>query len=187
MAGNTNTRKENDVSHLNVLKPLRKEYESELDALRVKMLKAQSFAEKIPAFANFILDNKLTEDQSFINWGCRYKDLWLGHDIYRHIYSGGDVPLNYKGTYEGALTRIYINSYTLFDTNDHFGLELIAHSENCFWHDELNAIFYATDDKLEGLMNDICDWYQTASQQAVERRKAHEIDALKARLARLEQ
>jgi len=55
---------------------MKDEYLKELKQLKIKMIEAEKFAEKIPVFAGQILDYKYTGNENWIKFGEKYKDTY---------------------------------------------------------------------------------------------------------------
>ncbi len=67
-------------------KELRPEYKQELIDLESKMIEAQNFADKFPAFSEHILKNKFTKDFKG-RIADSYKGLYCGWGINRYLYT----------------------------------------------------------------------------------------------------
>ena len=142
---------------------LRLEYEQELAELKLKMLDAQKFAEKFPAFSEKILLNKF--DSNFTGEiSKKYKTLRFGWGIKRWFYTEKGNITNYRGDFAPQyLWNIYINQYALFgDTYADAGLYEIKNEIDLFFFDALNTTFYATDEQLMPLLDALAAWYEKA-------------------------
>ena len=164
------------------------EYKKELADLRYKMQKAEGFAKKLPIFSEEILKRKLSEDESWIKFGDRYKGLYCAWGINRGLYEQGTnrEATNYKGKpYKEYLFSIYINTLSQYNSHESFDLGEIQENTPLFFYDCLNSTFYATDDQIEGLLDALCEWYENAKKKIVEHNKKEKIAKLKADLVKL--
>lgn len=163
-------------------------YERELDSLRARMLKAMAFAEKVPLFKDHILVNKIAGEEAWTQFGTSYKKIPLRWGINRGLYSSCSrrTVTNYAGDYSEYLWNIYINTITLFDVHEEFGLEEVIADLDLFFYDRFNTTFYATDEQIEPLLEALNDWYIAAAGKLAEYHKQKELESLKRRLAKLE-
>jgi hypothetical protein len=167
---------------------MNEEYEKELSDLKYKMQKAESFAEKLPIFSNEILSRKLSSDASYIRFSERYKAMPLTWGLNRGLFETGTkrTVTNYNGdSYKEYLFSIYINTLSMYDSHENFGLYEIKDKVPIFFLDGLNSTFYATDDQVEGLLDALLAWYERAIKQIVEHNKEQEILKLTEKLERL--
>ena len=163
-------------------------YKKELADLKYKMEKAERFAERLPMFSEKILQDKISGDSHWINFGEKYKDLYCAWGINRGLYEQGTnrTVTNYYGEpYKEYLFNIYINTLSQYDSHEKFGLNEIEENTLLFFYDKCNSTFYATDNQIEGVLNALCAWYEKAKIQIVEHNKQKEIEELKARLNNL--
>jgi hypothetical protein len=142
---------------------LRPEYKQELIDLENKMIEAQKFAEKFPAFADRILEYKWTKEFTGEIYD-RYKGLYFGWGIKRWFYHEMGNITNYRGDFEPQyLWDIYINQMSIFgDDYTDTGVYDIHRDVDVFFFDRLNTTFYATDDQLMPLLDALADWYEKA-------------------------
>jgi hypothetical protein len=146
-------------------------YMEELRVLKEKMLNAQKFAERFPAFSEKILANKFTHEFTG-QIADSYKGLYFGWGIKRWFYREKQNIINFHGCLEPQyLWNIYINQVSLFDQYRDTGLYDIARSIDLFFFDHLNTTFYATDDQLIPLLDALADWYGKAKLINEEHRK----------------
>lgn len=66
-----------------------KQYQEELKALKEKMAGAEKFAEKIPLFHQFILDNKLDGTEDCVMFASRYKQIYFDWGLHRARFKSG--------------------------------------------------------------------------------------------------
>lgn len=152
-------------------------YKQELVDLEAKMLAAQKFAEKFPAFAEGIIAHKFTEEFTG-KIGDRYKGLYYSWGINRYFYREKSNITNYRGDFSPQyLWCVYINQLSIF--GDSYVETCLGHIEkeiDLFFYDPLNTNFYATDDQLMGLLDALADWYVSAKvindQHRIEKKKA---------------
>jgi len=158
---------------------MRDEYKKELTALKVKMDKAEKFAEKLPFFAKYILDYKLTGEEEYTKFGDKYKDIYLGWGINRGFYKKGSSRylMNCRGDYDhGYFFSIYINSYALFDEHNNYGLYDALKDVDIFHADNSNTNFYITDENIESFLDALNIWYLAAREENTKFRAQKKID-----------
>lgn len=169
---------------------MRKEYEDELETLRIKMQKAEKFAEALPIFAERILEYKFTGDEDWLDFGNCYKKIPLGWGIKRGYYRNGSSRylLNYPkdAEYNLPLFNIYVNSYSLFDCNENFNLYESFKDVEIFFIDYMNSTFYITDENIFPFLEALNAWYNVAKDELLKLNKEKEIADLKKRLEKLE-
>ena len=143
---------------------MRKEYKKELEQIKIRMGEAEKFAEKLPIYAEQILNNKYTGNEDHIKFGEKYKDIYLGWGISRGLYKSDTnrTVSNYKGSYTEFLFHIYVNSYSLFGGNCSFNLDKVEEKAPVFFYDKLNSTFYATDGQITDLLEELNNWYLKA-------------------------
>lgn len=142
---------------------LREEYRKEIKELERKMLDAQKFAEKYPIWEDQILENKYTSEFTG-QIANSHKGLYLGWGICRHFYRTSDQLTNYRGDLNPQyLWYVYINQVSIFGDNyADSGLYDIHRKVDVFFFDHLNTSFYATDDQIIALLDELADWYAKA-------------------------
>ncbi len=144
----------------NILLP---EYKLELINIENKMLEAQLFAQRFPAFSEKIIRNKFTNDFTG-EIASSYKGMYFGWGIKRYFYTKKENIINYKGDFSPQyLWNLYINEYSLFhDERTDTGLRNVANTTEIFFFDQLNTTFYATDVQLMPLLDALSEWYEKA-------------------------
>lgn len=168
---------------------MRKKYEEELNTLKLKMEKAEIFAAKLPVFADYILDNTLSGEESHIRFPSSYKATPLHWGINRNYYRKGsnvelvNAPASLQ--YNQHLNSIYINSLTLFNTHESFGLHQAFDGINIFFSDLMNSTFYVEDEHLEDFLEALNVWYLSAKNKVGAHYVKVEKDNLLKRLAEL--
>jgi hypothetical protein len=167
---------------------LREQYKKELKDLKEKMLKAESFAKKIPVFEDLIIENKYTEDRGSLDFGRQYKKIPLDWRIRRFSYKGDRAKYicNYKGECNEHLFNIYINTVSLFDEHNKFNLYDYIKDEDVFFIDRLNTTFYVRDCQIGDFLEKINNWYVEAIEKLKEFQKDKKIKELKKELDKLE-
>lgn len=164
------------------------QYKKELEELKLRMEKAEKFAERIPMFKDQIIDEKLTGEERCITFGHYFKNMHLGWGINRGFFKRGTdryIPNNPEQHY-GYFFYIYVNTCDLFDTSVKYGLEKIVDSCPVYFYDVLNSTFYIEDEHIDAFLNALYDWWERANKQASKDRKQEQIDELKKELNRLE-
>lgn len=166
-------------------------YKKELKELKERMEKAEKFANKIPVFKNIIIERKLTGEEDYIDFGSRYKDIYLAWGIKRCNYISGTnrTISNYDNeNYNVYVFSIYFNSLDLFGDGiyNNFGLEKIRDKVKVFFYDEINSTYYVEDEHIEEFLEEVNKWYLEAKKQVIKYRKEQEIKKLKEKLAELE-
>ena len=162
-----------------------KQYEDELKALKIKMVGAEKFAEKIPVFRQFILDNKLDGTEDSVKFASSYKRIYFHWGLHRARFRSGTIRTitNYKGDYDKHLFRFYINTLSLYDSHEKFGLEKVLDKSTVFFSDEMNTTFYVEDEHIEGFLEALNDWYVGVIANLDQYKRDEEIRELEERLA----
>jgi hypothetical protein len=166
---------------------MNKIYKKELSDLKVKMEKAESFAEKLPVFSSMILEHKYTEDAVWLDFGKKYKDIYLGWGIKRGLFSSNTARRisNMRDDHNGHYFSIYINSVSLFDVHENFGLYESVSDLDVFFTDRLNSTFYVTDENITPLLERLSDWYVKARVELKKYSIQKEVEETEKKLARL--
>lgn len=166
-----------------------KQYQDELKALKEKMAGAEKFAEKIPLFRQFILDNKLDGTEDSVKFASSYKQIYFHWGLHRARFKSGTYRTitNYTGEHDKYLFRVYINTLALFDTHEKFGLDDIPEKSTVFFFDKLNTTFYVEDGHIEGFLEALNDWYDEANAQLKQYKINEEISKLEKQLAKLKE
>ena len=167
---------------------MREEYEKELKDLTYKMEKAEAFAKELPLFSKEILYDKLQSDALWIKFGSKYKGVYFDWGINRVAYETGTIRTvtNYRGdAYKASLFCIYVNTLSMYDSHEEFGLGEICDKVPLFFYDKLNTTFYATDSQIEELLNALADWHSNAIEELKAHNKAAKIEKLEAEILRL--
>lgn len=158
-----------------------KQYEEELQKLSERMKKAEEFSKVVPLYAEQIIKQKLTGEERWHTYGDSHKKLYFPWGINRGFYrSGSDRYVsNYRGKHECYLWSTYINTISLYDSHEKYGLDKIPEAIDIFFFDKLNSTFYCTDKQIEPLLEDLNTWYLQAKQK-------HAEDSLQDRLNKAE-
>ena len=166
-----------------------KQYEDELEALKKKMIGAEKFAERIPCFRQFILDNKIDGTEDSVEFASSYKRIYFNWGLYRARFKSGTsrTLTNYKGDYDKHLFTAYINTLSLYGDYGRFGLEKILEKSNVFFFDGLNTTFYVEDEHIEEFLEALNEWYIEALAQLKQHKKDEEIRILENKLAKLKE
>lgn len=165
-------------------------YKEELKVLKYKMQKAEKFSKKLPIFSETILDRKLSGDEPWIQFGDGYKNLHCNWGINRGLFESGTnrEVTNYSGKpYKEYLFCVYINTLTLYNSHEKFGLEKIQEGIPLFFYDIWNSTFYATDSQIEALLDALCAWYDNTKKQVIEHNKQEQIKELQKKLDKLQE
>ena len=138
-----------------------KKYLNEIDTIIDKMIKAEKWAEKLPVFKDVILDSKISGKEPYYSYGRAYKSIYLSWGINRSkLSSGTNRPItNCTKEYDGYFWNIYINTISLYNANEDYGLSDINKNVNVYFYDKLNSTFYVTDEHIESLLEALNDWY----------------------------
>lgn len=163
------------------------QYEKELKELKEKMLRAETFAEKVPCFRDFILKNKITGTEDFVCFATYYKKVSFAWGLHRSRYISGTSRniTNYQRKHDKYLFSVYINPLTLFGEHEYFGLEKVLEESTVFFFDRLNTTFYVEDEHIEGFLEALNNWYISAVEELKQYRVDKEIEELKNRLSKL--
>jgi hypothetical protein len=147
---------------------MRKEYIDELNLLKEKMIKAENFAEKIPVFSDVILENKYNSDETYIQFGKNYKKMYLAWGINRGHCNKNSMRTitNCKEEYDGYFFIVYINTLTLYDLHENFGLFESFDDVDIFFVDRINSTFYITDENIGNFLVALYEWYNRAISEA---------------------
>lgn len=162
-----------------------RQYEDELKALKKKMVGAEKFAKKVPLFRQFILSNKVDGTEEWVEFASNYKSIRFHWGLCRARFKSGTgrTITNYKGDYDKHLFTTYINTLTLFNSLEEFGLEKVLEKSTVFFFDRLNTTFYVEDEHIEGFLEALNDWYVEAVAQSEIYKINEEIRELEERLA----
>lgn len=168
-------------------------YENELKQLTEKMIKAEKFAKKLPLFKDEILKKKYTGYENHIQFGLRYKNIFLAWGINRNHYAWDSVCTiaNYEkdDKYNKYLFNIYVNGYNLFgnsyDELDN-SLNDIQNKCNIYFYDKYSNTFYIEDKYIEEFLEVLNEWYLQSEDFVKKYKKQEKIDELKKKLAELE-
>ena len=169
------------------------EIDQELNEMRQKLEKTHAFAKKLPEFSEIILSKRFTGDENHICFGKKYKELWLSWGINRNHYKTDSrcTITNYdyevSEVYDVHLFCIYINTQSLFDTSEKFGLKEATQDLDLFFFDKLNTNFYATDEQIIPLLDALDKWYIKAQSELYLFRARENITRLKKELLRAEE
>lgn len=160
------------------------DYEREIQDLKEKMEKAKEFAGMLPIFADEILSRKL--DKNFTGTiSKKYKDIYLSWGINRYFYEDNKNITNcdkeIKDTY---LFNIYINSLSLYDSHENYGLKDL--NVPCFFFDRLNTTFYIEEKDIETALEMLNNWYNQSKKIAFKHSLLDEKEKLKKRLENIE-
>tara|TARA_R110000772_G_scaffold4573_6_gene16375 strand:+ start:1525 stop:2055 length:531 start_codon:yes stop_codon:yes gene_type:complete len=144
------------------------EYKEELKKLKERMALAEKFAEKLPCFRDYIIKHKQSGKESFLYLGDNYKKLHLAWGIKRYLYKAGSKNItNYEVTIDGDINLycLYINSYSMFDRHESYGLQEAISELPIFYFDKLNTTIYVEEHNLEAILETLNVWYIEASKQ----------------------
>lgn len=169
---------------------MRKEYVQELADLKTKMQKAEKFAEKLPIFADLILAGKITGEEDYLKLGSRYKQIYLNWGITRGFYKKGTSReiMNYRGDdYHGYFFSIYINTCSLFDGHNNFGLYDMMKDADIFFIDYSNSTFYVTDENIESFLEALNTWYIQAAEENKKLRALERLEKAQKEVAKLKE
>ena len=139
---------------------MREEYQKELDQLKAKMEAAEELAEQLPYFKDLILKKKLGVGS--VHLGRSYKKLYLDCEIRRFKYDSAkdETPTNYEGDCKEELWFVYINTLSIYDSHEKYGLNKLA--EKVFYYDAINTTFYAKTEELIPLLDALVEWKDEA-------------------------
>jgi hypothetical protein len=149
---------------------MREEYKKEIEKLTIQLEKAEKFAQKLPIFERYIIENKVSGEEDSMSFGICYKEIPLNWGIYRLSFkedSGRTVANYYGKELPCFLFSIYINIYDLFGHNNKFRVYDIAEKIPLFFYDVLNSTFYATDDQITNLLEELNAWYLLAKEENI--------------------
>lgn len=147
---------------------MRKEYEDELKKLKLRMLKAESFAERVPLFKDKILSEKITGEEDWFLFCNSYKNLNTHNGIKRgHFVSGTSRSMtNFHDEHDCYCWTIYINTLGEYGSHAKYGLKDIFKDVSVFYFDGLNSTFYCTDAEIENLLEALNEWVIKARESA---------------------
>lgn len=165
-----------------------KQYENEIKELKEKMILAEKFAKVVPIFSENILDNKLSGNEQWHKFGDFYKKVYFPWGVNRGLYKSGTNRnvTNYDGgEYNEYLFNVYINTLSMYDSHNKHDLEKICDSVDVFFYDKCNSTFYVTDENIESLLDELCEWYEKAREKQAELNNKNEIIKLQQKLDKL--
>lgn len=145
-----------------------------------KMEKAEVFADQLPLFRDVILSQKMTWYSEHTKFWNKYKNIYLSWWINRlHFTSWTPRNItNLKAKYDVYLYEIYVNTYSLYDSNENHWLEELAKIELVYYFDISNSKFYITDEWIEIFLEALNEWYLKAIDLANEEYKMKQIKEL---------
>ena len=165
------------------------QYEKELEELKARMLAAEEFSIALPIFKEDIIERKLTASDEIIRFNSWFKGFYFAWDISRSHYEKGAnrEVTNYHKPHDIHLFSLYINSLSIYDSHEEYGLDELHEKVDVFFYDKLNSTFYATDEQIEPLLEALVVW----KEQAVVLNKADsrqgKIDSLQEQIDQLNQ
>ena len=141
------------------------------------MIGTEKFAEKIPVFRQFILDNKLNGTEDAVQFAGSYKRIYFHWGLHRARFRSGTnrTITNYKGDHDKHLFMVYINTLSLYGSHAKLGLEKVLKKSTVFFFDKLNTTFYVEDEHIEGFLEALNDWYIEAIVRLEQHKKEEEI------------
>ena len=144
------------------------DYQKELKEIEAQMKASAKFAEKLPVFAEKIMRDKRDGSEHWVDYGESYKDIYLSWGINRGFLQSGSSRqiTNYKGDYSGYYFSVHVNSFSLYDLNEKFGLYEALEGVDIFFADEPNTTFYITDEHIESFLEALNTWYLNANKEA---------------------
>jgi len=165
---------------------MREEYKKELAELKVRMEKAEKFAEKLTIFTNRIIEQKITGEEEGIDFGSYYKNLPLTWGINRFFHNTTKNITNYGSTeiINKYLFHLYFNTLILYDSHAKYEIEKLA--DKAFFFDSFNTTFYVEDEDIESFLNAACLWYEEAKKKAQKDKQERRVEQLKKELELLE-
>ena len=163
-------------------KPTNEEYLKELEVLKKAMIRAEEFAEELPVFKDVIINRKL--DSNFVGRiSDKYKSLYLSWGINRYFYKDDKNITNYSGDANLYLFNIYINTLSLYDSHEKYGLQDL--DIKCFFFDKTNTTFYIEEENIEEALEILNEWYLIARDLVSKQHKAEQKAKLEKALALL--
>jgi hypothetical protein len=126
-----------------------------------------AFAEKLPLFANDIIE--LTEDgEMFFKLASHYKGVYFAWGINWYVNKPSNFPD--ERVYEPGVVNVYLNGHSLFGET----LSDFAHQElgkvvtgiKCYFYDNLNSTFYFKPDEVEEGLDKIAEWYHNVKSES---------------------
>lgn len=169
---------------------MREEYKKELADLKAKMLTAEAFAKKLPLFEDVIIKNKLSGKENFFKYCNRYKETYLPWELSRGFYKEGGrnctITNHPTKDYEGYFFSLYINTLSMYNRHEDYGIYEALSDVDVFFIDHLNTTFYITDENIEQFLDAINDWYLSAREKAKQQNAREVIEKKKQELAAAE-
>ena len=175
-------------------------YEDELNELKERMIKAEEFANRVPAFAEIIIDRKYTGEENWIDFGYEINGVVFDSRIhYGHFVSclsqinenaryrpGNPRRIeNLDEDHDEFLFAIGINPYIGSDRLDTYGIENIQNEVDVFFFDEVFFLFYVKPEHLNDFVTAIDKWKKNAQIKHAELSKEQEIAQLEAKIKEL--
>jgi hypothetical protein len=143
-----------------------------LKQTRIKYAKVSAIAERIPLFAENIINNEIDGD-SYCRLADRFGQLYCAWGINWQTYR----PLNYPEArgFPGAYVVVYINAMALFPEDCyHFAtteLGKILPLIKVDYYDNLNSTFYFLPEEVDEGLQKLEAWYIQTQSQCAEYRK----------------
>lgn len=154
---------------------MREQFKKEIEALKEEHEQIEKMIKRLPFLEKEILERRYrADDLGYMAITRRYKDFYFHWDVGRYFLGKDNQPTNREGEpMTGFVTRVYINSLTLFDLHNNFnifnrvsGAEYVDHS---------NCTFYIRDEKLHEFLESLNNWYVEAKKEAVVYKKEKAI------------
>jgi len=142
---------------------LKNEYDEKVKKFKL----SKEFAEKLGIFQEQIINNQITGEENFINFGNYYQKMPFCSPIRRFFYKDNTNVTNSKIEFKDKyLFHIYINTLTCYNSHEEYGLEDITKLTNVFFYDKINSTFYIEDEYIKDFFDKLLNWYKDAFKKA---------------------
>ena len=175
-------------------------YEDELNELKERMIKAEEFSNRVPAFAEFIINRKYTGEENWIDFGHEINGVVFDSRIHygrfvgyasqqnehTHYRPGNPRRIeNLNEDHDEFLFAIGINPYIGSDRLETYGIEKIQNEVDVFFFDEDFFLFYVEQEHLNEFVAAIDKWKKNAQIKYSELTKEQEIAKLESKIKEL--
>ena len=165
---------------------MRQDYRNKLRYMRIKMEKAELFAERSPVFAEQILELLLTGEEIWQRFYKKDSALLAGIGRGHYVFGTSRCVMNCTEEYDVYLFAIYVNSLTEYSSIKEYGLCDIPETVPVFFYDKINSTFYCTDEQVSLLLEALNTWKINAVYQAKKDRSGADIQKLEEKIAELQ-
>jgi len=165
---------------------MRQDYRNKLRDMRIRMEKAELFAERSPVFAEQILESLLTGEETWQRFYKKDSALLAGIGRGHYVFGTSRCVMNCSKKHDVYLFEIYVNSLTEYSSMKEYGLCDIPETVPVFFYDKINSTFYCTDEQIDTLLEALNTWKINAVHQSKKDRSGADIQEVEKEIAKLQ-